>query len=65
MSLNELLNLLQFVAKIHQILFVGSIAAIVMYRMPVRLLGNDGLPLGLLTRDYSVRSSEYLFRAAF
>ncbi|KAF2445225.1 hypothetical protein P171DRAFT_291797 [Karstenula rhodostoma CBS 690.94] len=64
-SLNELLNLLQFVAKIHEILLVGSLAAMVMHRVRVRLLGNDGLPLGLLTGVYSVGSAEYLFSAAF
>jgi hypothetical protein len=64
-SLNELLNLLQFVAKIHEILLVGSIAAMVMHRVRVRLLSNDGLPLGLLTGGYSVGSAEYLFSAAF
>jgi hypothetical protein len=64
-SLNELLNLLQFVAKIHEILLVGSIAAMVVHRVRVRLLGNHGLPLGLLTGGYSVGSAEYFFSAAF
>jgi hypothetical protein len=64
-SLNELLNLLQFVAKIHEILLVGSIGAMVMHRVRVRLLGNDGLPLGMLTGGYSVGSAEYLFSSAF
>lgn len=64
-SLNELLNILQFVAKIHEILLVGSIAAMVMHRVRVRLLGKNGLPLGMLTGGYSVGSAEYLFSAAF
>jgi hypothetical protein len=64
-SLNELLNSLQFVAKIHEILLVGSIAAMVMHRVRHRLLGKNGLPLGMLTGGYSVGSAEYLLSSAF
>lgn len=64
-SLNELLNLLQFVAKIHEILLVGSLAAMVMHRVRVRLLGKHGLPFGMVVGGYNVGSAEYLLSAAF
>ncbi|KAF2119278.1 hypothetical protein BDV96DRAFT_567297 [Lophiotrema nucula] len=65
LSLNELLNSLQFVAKIHEILLVGSLSAMVMHRVRNRLMGRHGLPFGLLTAGYSVGSAEYLFSGAF
>jgi hypothetical protein len=64
-SLNELLNLLQFVAKLHEILLVGSLAAMVMHRVRVRLLGKHGLPFGMLVGGYSVGAPEYLLSPAF
>lgn len=65
LSLNELLNLLQFVAKIHEILLVGSLGAMVMHRVRNRLLGKRGLPFGMMTAGYSVGSAEYLLSSAF
>ncbi|KAF2871692.1 hypothetical protein BDV95DRAFT_607108 [Massariosphaeria phaeospora] len=64
-SLTELTNLLQFVAKIHEILMVGSLSAMVIHRVRRRLLGTHGLPFGMLTAGYSVGSAEYLFTRAF
>jgi hypothetical protein len=65
MSLNELLNLIQFVAKIHEILLCMSVGAMVMHRVRVRLISKHGLPLGMLVGGYSVGSAEYLLSAAF
>lgn len=64
-SVTELNNLLQFVAKIHEILLVGSLAAMVMHRVRVRLIGKSGLPFGILVGGYQVGSPEYLLSAAF
>lgn len=64
-SLNELLNGLQFIAKIHEILLVGSLGAMVMHRVRNRLLGKRGLPFGMMTAGYSVGSAEYLLNPAF
>ncbi|KAH7111133.1 hypothetical protein B0J11DRAFT_619970 [Dendryphion nanum] len=64
-SLNELLNLLQFAAKIHEILLVGSLGAMVMHRVRNRLIGKRGLPFGMVTAGYSVGSAEYLISPAF
>ncbi|KAH7128169.1 hypothetical protein B0J11DRAFT_524301 [Dendryphion nanum] len=64
-SLNELLNLLQFIAKIHEVLLVGSLGAMVMHRVRNRLIGKRGLPFGMMTAGYSVGSAEYLLSPAF
>jgi hypothetical protein len=62
---NEILNGLQFVAKIHEVLMVCSLSAIVLQGVRLRLVGRKGLPLGLLTSAYNVGSVEYLKSKAF
>jgi hypothetical protein len=64
-SWNELQNLLQFVAKIHEILLCGSLGAMVLHRVRVRLLSKHGLPFGMLAGGYAVGSPEYLLSSAF
>jgi hypothetical protein len=64
-DMNELFNLFQFVAKIHEILLVSSLSAMVMHLVRIFLLGQRGLPFGLLTAGYSVGSAEYLLSKPF
>lgn len=58
------LNALQFAAKIHEILIVGSLAAILMHHIRNRLLGHRGIPLGLLGAGFQTSSVEYLFSSS-
>ena len=60
-NINTILDLLQFAAKLHEILILGSITAIVMHFVRKRLLGDRGLPFGQLTTGYQATSPEYLF----
>lgn len=62
---NEILNGLQFAAKIHEILIACSLSAIALHFTRFRLIGKHGLPLGLLTSAYNVGSLEYLKSKAF
>lgn len=66
---NQVNNLLQFAAKLHEILIVGSLTSIVMYQIRKRLISKRGLPFGLLSSGYQVNSIEFLFsrglRSAF
>ncbi|KAL0941525.1 uncharacterized protein CTRU02_204288 [Colletotrichum truncatum] len=57
-------NILQFVAKIHELLIVASLSsiAIAMFR---RQLVGDGLRLGLLTGGYRVGDIGYLMSSPF
>lgn len=58
---NQVNSLLQFAAKLHEILIVGSLTSIVMYRIRKRLVSKRGLPFGLLSSGYQVSSTEFLF----
>ena len=57
---DEIMNALQFAAKLHEIFIVGSLTAIVMHIVRRRLLGR-GIPFGLLTSGYQASSVEFLF----
>lgn len=65
LGLNEVLNTLQFAAKVHELLMIGSLSAIVLHFVRKFLVGVKGLPFGLLTAGYSVGSTEYIFSKAF
>ncbi|KAJ0280126.1 hypothetical protein COL940_006378 [Colletotrichum noveboracense] len=54
------INVLQFVAKVHEILIVASVSAMVMHACR-RMLVGDGIPFGFLTGAYQVSSAEWLF----
>ena len=55
------LNALQFAAKLHEILIVGSLSSMVMFYVRNRLVTSKGIPFGLLSSGYQVSSAEYLF----
>ena len=50
---DDVLNLLQFVAKIHEILIVASVSSMTIHIVRRRLLGK-GIPFGLFTSAYDV-----------
>lgn len=62
---NQVNNLLQFAAKIHEILIVGSLTSIVMHHIRKRLFSSRGLSFGLLGSGYQMSSVEFLFSKGF
>ena len=62
---NQANNFLQFAAKLHEIVIVGSLTAIVMHHIRKRLVSSKGLPFGLLSSGYQVSSAEFLFSRGF
>ncbi|KAI4149592.1 MAG: hypothetical protein L6R39_002463 [Caloplaca ligustica] len=62
---NQAKNLLQFAAKLHEIIIIGSVTSIVMHRIRKRLISSKGLPFGLLSSGYQVSSLGYLFSKGF
>ena len=62
---DEATNALQFVAKLHEIIIVGSLSSIILHHVRRRLLGLKGIPLGLLSSGYQVGSAEYLCDKSF
>lgn len=56
---DDVLNLLQFVAKVHEILIVASVSSMTIHVVRRRLLGK-GIPFGLLISAYDV-SPKLLF----
>lgn len=61
----QVMNLLQFAAKLHEIFIVGSLTSIAMHHIRERLVGSRGLSLGLLSSGYQVSSLEFLFSQSF
>jgi hypothetical protein len=59
------LNALQLAAKLHELILVASLGTIVMHVAQAHLIGNHGLPLGLLTNSFSVGSGDFLRTRAF
>lgn len=62
---NQVKNLLQFAAKLHEIFIVVSLTAIVMHHVRRRLFSSRGLSFGLLSSGYQVSSINYLFSKGF
>jgi hypothetical protein len=59
------LNALQLAAKLHELILVASLGNIVMHVAQAHLVGNHGLPLGLLTNSFAVGSGDFLRTKAF
>ena len=57
----NVLHLLQFAAKLHEIIIVGSLTTMVMYFLRRRLVDSHGIPLGLLTGAYQASTLSALF----
>jgi hypothetical protein len=59
------LNALQFAAKLHELLILASLTTIVMSAMRTHLLGQAGLPFGLIASGFQIFSGEWLRRKSF
>ncbi|KAI1615976.1 hypothetical protein EDD37DRAFT_646177 [Exophiala viscosa] len=59
------LNALQLAAKLHELILVASLGTIVMHVAQAHMVGNHGLPLGLLTNSFAVGSGDFLRTKAF
>lgn len=62
---NNILNSIQFAAKIHEALAIGSITQIVFHRLRYELLGERGLPFGLVIAAFQITSIPYFFSKQF
>lgn len=62
---NQAADLLQFVAKLHEIVIVGSLTSIVMHHTRKRLVSSRGVSFGLLSGGYQVSSIKFLFSRGF
>ncbi|KAI1121957.1 hypothetical protein F5Y10DRAFT_287918 [Nemania abortiva] len=58
-------TILQFPAKLHEILIVGSLSAIILHFFRRMLLSSAGIPLGLMVGAFQIGSAEYLFSKSF
>ncbi|KAI0440042.1 hypothetical protein F4803DRAFT_491742 [Xylaria telfairii] len=56
---------LQFPAKLHEILIVGSLSAIVLHIFRRKLVSADGIPLGLMVGAFQMGSAEYLISKSY
>jgi hypothetical protein len=59
------LNALQLAAKLHELLLVACLGAVVMHFAQASMVGNRGLPLGMLTNAFSIGSGDYLRTSAY
>lgn len=62
---NNVLNSIQFAAKVHEGLAFGSITQIVFHRLRYELLGERGLPFGLVTAAFQITSIPYFLSKQF
>ncbi|KAL8881545.1 MAG: hypothetical protein Q9198_001269 [Flavoplaca austrocitrina] len=62
---NAVLNILQFVAKAHEICIAVSLSAVVLHRIQWDLTGKEGVPFGLVAAGYQVSSITYLWSMQF
>ncbi|KAI0475556.1 hypothetical protein GGR56DRAFT_695282 [Xylariaceae sp. FL0804] len=58
-------TILQFPAKLHEILIVSSLSAMTLHIFRRMLVGRRGVPFGLLMGAYQVSSAEYVASEAF
>ncbi|KAI1114829.1 hypothetical protein F5Y14DRAFT_154537 [Nemania sp. NC0429] len=56
---------LQFPAKVHEILVVGSLSAMVLHIFRRMLVNSKGIPLGLMVGAFQIGSAEYLISKSF
>ncbi|KAI1750759.1 hypothetical protein F4782DRAFT_508805 [Xylaria castorea] len=59
------IDFLQFAAKLHEILIVASLSAIILHFLRRKLVGKNGLPFGIMVGAYQVGSVEYLLSKSF
>ncbi|KAI1352228.1 hypothetical protein F5Y01DRAFT_324431 [Xylaria sp. FL0043] len=56
---------LQFPAKLHEILIVGSLSAMVLHIFRRMLVGPYGIPMGLMVGAFQIGSAEYLISKSY
>ncbi|KAJ0120719.1 hypothetical protein J7T55_015451 [Diaporthe amygdali] len=63
----NILNALQFAAKIHETLMIASLVSVLLHHIRYRLLspGHAGLPLGLITSPFRLLDVTYLWSQEF
>lgn len=61
LSINEILNLLQIVAKVHEILIFTSLSHVILYYIHYLLCSSGGLTFGLLTSAYQTTIGVILY----
>lgn len=59
------MNALQLAAKLHELILVASLGTIIMHVAHEHLVGNHGLPLGLIANMFAIGSGDYLRTKAF
>jgi hypothetical protein len=59
------LNFLQLAAKLHELLILASISALVLHAVQTHLTGRSGLPLGMIANAFELGSAQFLRRKAF
>ena len=64
-SINQVLNILQIVAKAHEILIVLSLSHLVLHYLRKQLLSSDGIVFGLLSSAYQVTLGSAPFSRGF
>ena len=62
---DSILDALQFDAKVHESLIVVSLCMMVLYHTRCGLIGSRGVPLGLLSSGFQLKSVAYVFSAEF
>lgn len=59
------LNFLQLAAKLHELLILASISALVLHAVQAHLTGRSGLPLGMMSIGFELGSAQFLRRKSF
>jgi hypothetical protein len=59
------MNALQLAAKLHELILVASLGNIIMHVAQAHLVGNHGLPLGMLANSFAVGSGDYIRTKAY
>jgi hypothetical protein len=62
---NTVLNILQFVAKVHESLILFSLTAIVFHRIRYEVMSHCGIPFGLLSSGLQYSSLTIFTRTDF
>jgi hypothetical protein len=60
-SQNDILNGMQFVAKVYEMFLLSSFCRMVLHTVRLALLGKNGLPLALLSTGFGIDSISNLF----
>jgi hypothetical protein len=59
------LNFLQLASKLHELLILASISALVLHAVQAHLTGRSGLPLGMISIAFELGSAQFLRRKSF